>query len=119
MATKKPNWARMADAARNRRAELGWRQDDVVDHADPDHGISIDTVRRVEAGDQISYRRQTLAAYSKAVAWPPSALWDIAHGADPPGATADELAEFRRRLDAIEAQVDEILRALREDDGSP
>lgn len=108
----------MGEAARNRRAELGWTQDDVVANADPDHGISIETVRRVEAGDQGSYRRQTLAAYSKAVGWMASALWDVAHGAAPPGYGANELDEIRSRLDSVEKQVDQILAALEEGDES-
>lgn len=105
----------MADAARQRRAELGWRQDDVVANVPPDRAISIETVRRIEAGDQGSYRPNTLAAYSLAVNWPATRLWDIAHGRK---ASTDALTRLEERVGALEETVDSILAALESDERS-
>lgn len=76
---RRPDWKRMGAAARRRRGELGFRQVDVARE-----GLSVETIRRIEAGDQATYRTSTLAAYASRLGWPPDALETIARGGDPP-----------------------------------
>lgn len=107
-----PDWRRMAAAARRRRAELGLRQEDVRDRMDAP--IGIETIRRVEAGDQGGYRLTTLAAISRALEWPADMLERIAHG-DTPGTDVDDrLSGLEARTAALEERFQELLRLVDE-----
>lgn len=104
----------MGEEVKRRRGELRLGQKDLLARMDPPLGI--ETVRRVEAGDQRNYRLTTLAAVSVALDWPPDALERIAYGEDPP-AGASRLDNLEARLADVELKVDEILVLL--EDGSP
>lgn len=101
----------MGDAAKRRRAALGLRQGDVIERMDPP--VGIETLRRVEAGDQPNYRLTTLAAVARALDWPTDALERIAHGEDPPeDVDSARLDELDARLSRVEDRLVEILALL-------
>lgn len=102
----------MGAAVKRRRAELGLRQGDVIERMDPP--VGIETLRRVEAGDQPNYRLTTLAAVARALDWQADVLERIAHGEDPPDDEVDpsRLEEIDLRLTRLEGQVDELLARL-------
>lgn len=117
-----PNWKRMASAARRRRAELGLLQKDMPLRTQP--RIGIETIRRIEAGDQDNYRATTLAAYSVALDWPPEKLEEIARDETWGWSTAmpqvvrqiaERVGELEDRMLTQEEQVREILALLRGD----
>lgn len=105
MATRKPNWRRMGQQAELRRAELGLTQDELIEQMSEHQRIGIETLRRVEAGDQQSYRSTTLAALSIALGWEADRLWHIAHNAQPAGDDA-RFTAIENRLARIEEKVD-------------
>lgn len=95
------DFGRAAAAALARRTELGLTQLAVGERLSAaDASVNVDTYRRFERHNHTSYRRTTLAAISRALEWPPSALYDIACGKEAP-AEPD-------RLDAITAEVSRI-----------
>lgn len=102
--TKQPDWKRMGQAAKERRGALGLLQKDLVAP-----GLSIDTIRGIEAGrpDGESFRLNTLATMSVALRWPADTLLAIANGSPVP--ESDVTAE--KRLDIVEAEI----RAIRQD----
>jgi transcriptional regulator with XRE-family HTH domain len=106
----------MGSAVKRRRAALGLRQGDVIERMDPP--VGIETLRRVEAGDQPNYRLTTLAAVARALNWPADMLERIAHGDDPPDEEIDpaRLDELDARLSRVEDRLVEIL-ALLEGEG--
>lgn len=102
----------MGTAAKRRRAELGLTQAELLDRMEPPLGI--ETLRRVEAGDQPNYRLTTLAAVSRALGWPANALEQIAHGENPPADELDprRLDQIEERLNRLEGSVDALLAQL-------
>lgn len=90
---KKPDWRRMGEAARQRRAILGLTQQELVGQIDPP--LNIDTVVKVEGGKRPNYRLTTLAAISRALDWPSDALWRIAQGEDVFGPEREAAIEER------------------------
>lgn len=117
-----PDWTKAAEAAKERRAELGITQDEVVGRMPVDVRIDVETYRRFERHEKKSYRRTTLALISQALDWPPDTLWNVAFGgATPtPNPEMDELRERVRRLeeviDGLRAAIAAIAPLVEEDD---
>jgi transcriptional regulator with XRE-family HTH domain len=98
----------MAETAKLRRAELGLTQEQLIERMPEDRRIGVETLRRVEAGDQEGYRPGTLTLLSIALEQEPRWLWDIAHGAASPE-LAKRVDDLDVRLSHLEESVDSLL----------
>jgi len=67
------NAERHAAAIRARRLELGWTQHHLAHQA----GISVATIRKLEAGTHTYYRALTLVPLCQALGWPTTSLDDL------------------------------------------
>jgi hypothetical protein len=106
--TTTTNWEALAAAARDRRTELGMRQQDVAKNGGPSH----ESVRQIEGALRDSYRRRTLVQLEQVLRWRQGtvdrildgtagddpAAWDVNHDGRA-GAAPAETMESRRYPD--------------------
>jgi transcriptional regulator with XRE-family HTH domain len=107
--------ARLARAVRRRRDELSMSLAEVAAAAREDgrRGLSIQTIRAVEAGERASVRPQTARALARALRWPDDAVTRVLTGEDiaPPTAPADR-SRRREELDALAEQAEALGREV-------
>ena len=70
---------RLARAVRDRRLQLGLRQEDAASEA----GVSVATWRKVESGKVESFTSRTLAMLDRGLQWEPGSARDVATGGEP------------------------------------
>jgi transcriptional regulator with XRE-family HTH domain len=107
-------WVRVGQRVRDRRENLGLKQEELAARAD----VGTATIRLIENAGRERYQRRTLRALSLALGWTADSIQRIAEGKQPvvmaaptDQAPADwqaelervrnELAELRARLDAL------------------
>lgn len=88
MADTPPLPRQEAEAIRTRRLELGWTQHRLAHQA----GISIATVRKLEAHKQPYYRALTLVPLCLALGWRSDALDNLLPPGGQPGVPPDDTA---------------------------
>jgi hypothetical protein len=79
VATTRKNWARLAEAARDRRSELGLTQED----ARAAGGPSTATMRLIEGALQDGYTPAILRRLEVALRWTPGSVRAVLAGGDP------------------------------------
>jgi transcriptional regulator with XRE-family HTH domain len=107
------NWAGVAEAIRNRIAELGITQKELVARS----GVSESTIRQLQNNYGPRRRnRHTLEDISKGLRWPGDHLSNVLDeaGTGSPPETADslpaEVAELRRRVADLTSRVETLER---------
>jgi transcriptional regulator with XRE-family HTH domain len=107
------NWAAVAEAIRNRIAELGITQKELVAQS----GVSESTIRQLQNNYGPRRRnRHTLEDISKGLRWPGDHLSRVLDeaGTGSPSETADslpaEVAELRRRVADLTSRVETLER---------
>lgn len=109
------DWAAVANAVKQRMAELGLRQGAVIKRS----GLTKQTVGEIENNSKERNRnRRTLEALSKALEWHPDYLAAVLEGRTPPevgtpyAKRADDLpARFdvlEHRLDVLQAEIRDL-----------
>jgi transcriptional regulator with XRE-family HTH domain len=96
-------------AVRARRLDLGWTQQQLASAA----GVSLATVRNVEAGAQAHYRALTRHGICRALGWPPDALAALSQEGEPdlPDAGMDHDVELLAAFNGALAQLSPAERA--------
>lgn len=112
MTTTRPDWPAVERAVNDRLSELGWTQADLVRES----RISDATIRRLQNASRAEggFRRDVLAAVSRALGWPPGTLTAISRG-DPPPRTQDYLDRelLVRKITAVREAVDDLEEVVR------
>lgn len=110
-AAQKEATKRTAEAISDRINELGLSRSALVKLS----GVSDLTIRRLEAGEERTYRIDVLARLSRALGWKPNAVAQMLNGAKAPEEEGPADADLMTRLQRLEAIVDGILAQGRPD----
>lgn len=112
------DWAAVAKAVKQRMAELGVRQGDVIKRS----GLTKQTVGEIENNaKQRKRNRRTLEAMSKALEWHPDHLAAVLEGRTPPEVGepyAKSSDDIPARLDVLEHQIETMRAEIKEFDAS-
>ncbi len=101
-------WADVAQVVNDEMTAKGLTQRELAEKS----GVSLATLRKLQHGTDQARNRSTLSNVSRALGLPESHLWQVSladrsgpHGTND-GDVLSELAELRRRVDAIETRLD-------------
>lgn len=104
-AAQKQATQRTAEAVSDRINELGLSRAALVRAS----GVSDLTIRRLEAGEDRTYRADVLARLSRALGWKPNAIAQMLNGAKAPEEVDANEPDMLARIQRLEAIVDGIL----------
>lgn len=108
------DWAAVADAVKQRMAELGLRQGAVVKRS----GLTKQTVGEIENNSkQRNRNRRTLETLSEALEWHPDHLAAVLEGRTPPEVGtpyAKSAEDVPKRFDIIEHRIDTLRAEIEE-----
>lgn len=123
-------WTELGQILKQRRERLRMTQQEVADAG----GLSLAIVQMLESGRKDSYRGTTLSAIAEALRWEPDAVDLLLNGtpaddlptvdhpedADPmEKGMAQLLEEFKRGNARLEARIEQLERAVREQGSAP
>jgi transcriptional regulator with XRE-family HTH domain len=102
-----PSWSAVAEAIRDRRAELGITQAEGIILAGGK--VSASTWSHLERGDKQTYERGKLRAVSRALGWSTDSIERIAVGQEPIELSEGQEQELLQRLFRLEETVRDLL----------